>query len=140
MADVTLTQPEEVVTPTEVSAHEAAVAEGATQVHQDRARDAAEKAEEAADLALSAAKHNIENAAEVADASEKAQGAAASASISAETVMEALHAQTSAIAALAERLDKPTQQAGPPAEASGRRPPADKTPKAPKRGSWYYGR
>jgi hypothetical protein len=115
-------------TPAEVSAHEAAVAEGASDVHAALAEESAAEAREAAEIALSAAQANIESGQAVAEATESAQAAAGEATISAKMVMEALDAQSAAISALAEQFaaERKSQNAPPPGE--GKRAPSDRQP------------
>jgi hypothetical protein len=86
------------------SAHQAAVAEGATGVQTDLAQEAADQATAAAEIALGAAEANIAAGAVVESAVATADGAAAVATVSAEMVQEALAAQTAAIHALTEEL------------------------------------
>ena len=110
----------------EQSAHEAAVAEGATAVHTENAQEAAAEAQAAAAVALAAAEANIESGAAVEQAAEQAGSSAAVASVSAEMVHEALTAQTAAINALAEEL-KAARTAG-PKEDKPPKPAADRAP------------
>src|SRR5487761_766525 len=105
---------EAVVTPAEQSAHEAAVAEGATAVHGEIAAQAAEEAKEAASIALDAAQQ---------------------ATVSAEMVHDALAAQTAAITALTEELRNSRKQA--PQEGPAKKPPGDRPP-GERRTHGYY--
>jgi hypothetical protein len=137
MADVLVEGDQEAVTPAEQSAHEAAVAEGATAVQAESAAEAAEEAKLAAEVALDAARVNVESGATVAEATAQAQGAAESATVSAEMVMDALAAQGAAIAALTEEF-KNSRKTAAPAEkpaASHDRPPSGE---AKKRSHWYF--
>lgn len=111
----------EVTTPAEASAHEAAVAEGATAVQAEQATEAAEEAKAAAEVALDAAKVNVESGAAVEQAAERAEGSAAAASVSLETIHEALTAQGKAIEALTAELKAGRKQA-PPAESKSTPP------------------
>lgn len=126
---------EAVVTPAEQSAHEAAVAEGATAVHGEIAAQAAEEAKEAASIALDAAKANMDAALPVAAATEQAQAAAQQATVSAEMVHDALAAQTAAITALTEELRNSRKQA--PQEGPAKKPPGDRPP-GERRTHGYY--
>lgn len=91
---------------TEIAAHDTAVAEGAVAVMAQDTQEAASQAKGAAEAALSAAASNIESGEEAVEASVVAQGAAATAQISAEMVHEALLAQTAAIAALVTEIQE----------------------------------
>lgn len=115
------------ISPAEQSAHEAAVAEGATAVNAALATEAAAEAKAAAETALEAAAANIESGMAVEAAVEQANTAGASAAVSAEMVHEALLAQTSAINALTEELRSSRKASAPPAEV-GRRSRPDREP------------
>jgi hypothetical protein len=92
------------VTPAEVSAHTAAVAEGMTAVQAADAAESAAEAQAAAEVALAAAEENARTAEGVIEATVKAEESAAGAAISAEMVMDALKAQSAAINELREEL------------------------------------
>ena len=92
------------VTPAEISAHTAAVAEGMTAVQAADAAESAEQAQAAAEVALLAAEENAKTAEAVIEATAQAETSAAAAGISAEMVMDALKAQTTAINELREEL------------------------------------
>lgn len=118
------------------SAHEAAVAEGASAVQAEAAETAADEAKAAAEVALQAAQVNVETATGVAEATASAEASAAQATVSAEMVMDALNAQGAAIASLAEELKASRKQAVPAEKAS--RPAPDQAP-AKSSKHWYYG-
>lgn len=128
MAEVIVSgEDEQVITPVEQSAHEAAVAEGASAVQAQAAAVAAEEAKAAAEVALSAAQANIESGQAVEAAVEQANAAGASASVSAEMVHDALKAQTAAISALTEELRADRKNNSPVPGNSGR-PKPDREP------------
>lgn len=89
----------------EQAAHDAAVAEGASAVHQQAAEGAAADAEAAAQLAAEAAQVNLQTAESVVEAAASAEASAEAAGGSEDRVMQALAAQTSAITALTEQLN-----------------------------------
>lgn len=114
------------ITPAEVSAHTAAVAEGMTAVQAADAAGSAEQAQAAAEVALLAAEENAKTAEAVIEATAQAETSAAGAAISAEMVMDALKAQTAAITTLAEEL-KASRKAAVP-DGPPKRPAPDVTP------------
>lgn len=129
MPDVTVMENEDTEpTTAEQSAHEAAVAEGATAVQAAVAEEAAAEAQAAAELALDAAKANIETAEGVAEAVAQAQGDAAKASVSAEMVHEALLAQTRAIEELTTELRASRKAASDVSQSKPRSRPSDESP------------
>lgn len=119
-------QDEPAITPAEVSAHTAAVAEGMTAVQAESAAESAEAAEAAAELALEAARANAETAGAVIEATTVAEGNAEAAKLSAEMVMEALAAQTKSIELLTEEL-RASRKAAAPADKPAR-PAPDREP------------
>jgi len=92
------------VTPAEVSAHTAAVAEGMTAVQAAGAAESAAEAKAAAEVALEAAEANAANAEAVIEAQASAETSAEAAGVTAEMLMDALKAQTAVIAELREEL------------------------------------
>ena len=92
------------VTPAEVSAHTAAVAEGMTAVQAADAAESAAEAQAAAEVALLAAEENAKTAEAVIEATAQAETSAAGAGISAEMVMDALKAQTAILTEVREEL------------------------------------
>lgn len=113
------------VTPAEVSAHSAAVAEGMTAVQAADAAESAAEAQAAAEVALEAAQANAQTAEAVIEATTMAEGNAQAAQLSAEMVMDALAAQTQAISTLAEEL-RASRKAAAPVEKPSRS--ADREP------------
>jgi hypothetical protein len=111
----------------EASAHEAAVAEGATAVIAANAEQSAAEAAAAAEVALAAADANIASAGTVVQAAEQATQSAAQAGVNAEMVHEALLAQTRAINELTAELQASRKAAAPPQERPSR-PAADREP------------
>ena len=116
----------------ELSAHEAAVAEGATAVQAASAAESADEAKAAAEIALQAAQANAASSAVAEEAAAAASQSAAQAGVSLEMIHEALTAQGSAIEALTAELkasrrqetkpDKPQSTPAPDREpASGTR-------------------
>ena len=95
---------ETAVTPAEVSAHTAAVAEGMTAVQAADAAESAAEAQAAAEVALLAAEENAKTAEAVIEATAQAETSAAAAGISAEMVMDALKAQTAILTEVREEL------------------------------------
>jgi hypothetical protein len=124
VADVVVSESEAPdVGTAELSAHAAAVAEGASAVQAGQAAEAAEEAKAAAEVALSAAQANVEAGLAVEQATASAEASAQQATVSAEMVMEALSAQGAAIAALAEELKASRKQPAPPASKGRGRSP-----------------
>jgi hypothetical protein len=117
-------------TTAELSAHEAAVAEGATAVNAALAVEAAGEAKDAAELALAAAQANVETGLAVADGVQSAQASADVATVSAQMVHEALTAQTAAISALTEELKASRKSARPAPDGGGGRPEPDHEPES----------
>lgn len=127
MAEVVVSESEAPDTGTaELSAHAAAVAEGATAVQAELAAEAAGEAKAAAEVALGAAAANMEAGLAVEQATVTAEGAAQQATVSAEMVHEALQAQTAAITALTEQMAADRKAAAPP--EGKRRAPRDREP------------
>jgi fused signal recognition particle receptor len=129
---------EEAPTTAEVSAHEAAVAEGATAVQAELAAEAADEAKVAAEVALAAAQENAETVEGTIEATVAAQGAAEMSQAFAEEIRDAMKAQGQAITALTEELAASRRAAAAPADRSSRKRSADGEPSARKR-HWYYG-
>lgn len=115
--------------PAVESAHAAAVAEGAAEVHTEQAEQASGEAKAAAEVALSAAAANMETAMQVAEATEVAQSSAQEAASYAAMIQEALAAQTGAINALAEELRASRKSAVP--EGKPARTAPDREPSGP---------
>jgi hypothetical protein len=129
MPDVTVETDDDAGAGTaEQSAHEAAVAEGATAVQAAIAAESAQEAKEAAELALAAAAANVEAGSAVEAGVESAQAAAGEATVSAQMVHEALSAQTSAITALTEELRNSRKQQAAPSPETRKSPPPDRAP------------
>lgn len=126
---------EAAVTPAEVSAHSAAVAEGMTAVQAADAAESADEAKIAAEVALEAAEMNAKTAEAVIEAEARAETAAESAMISAESVMEALKAQSAEIKILAEEL-RASRKAAAPSDAPKRQAP-DHEPGGGNRGATW---
>ena len=114
------------VTPAEVSAHTAAVAEGMTAVQAADAAGSAAQAEAAAEVALLAAEENAKTAEAVIEATAQAETSAAAAGISAEMVMDALKAQTAILTEVREELkaSRRAEHPGAPKRAAPDREPA----------------
>jgi hypothetical protein len=110
------------VTPAEVSAHTAAVAEGMTAVQAADAAESAAAAAAAAEVALLAAEENAKTAETVIEATAQAETSAAAAGISAEMVMDALKAQTAILTEVREEL-KASRKAAMPADPPRRAAP-----------------
>lgn len=110
------------VTPAELSAHTAAVAEGMTAVQAADAAESAAEAQAAAEVALLAAEENAKTAEAVIQAQTDAANSAISSSVSAEMVMDALKAQTTILAEVREEL-KASRRAAAPAEPARRSAP-----------------
>lgn len=117
----------EAASPAEASAHEAAVAEGATMVQAASAEEAAAEASAAAEVALAAAEANIQAGDTVVQAAEQATQSAAQAGVNAEMVHEALLAQTRAISELTAELQA-SRKAQAPAQDKPRRAAPDREP------------
>ncbi len=123
------------------SAHDAAVAEGAAEVHEEQAEEHADEARAAAEVAASAAQANIESVGQAAEAAEVATGAAEIATEAESRIVEAVQAQSAVIQSLVDEL-----RAG--REAATAKPPtpekpaktADKPPERRGFGHRYYGR
>lgn len=120
----------------EESAHQAAVAEGATAVQAELAAEAAEEAKAAAEVALGAAQANIDSGMAVEGATASAEAAAAQATVSAEMVHDALAAQTAAINTLAEELKASRKASAPPGDGKSGTTPSDRAP-APREHPYY---
>lgn len=114
------------VTPAEVSAHTAAVAEGMTAVLEQNAEASAEEARAAAAVALEAAEQNAKVAEAVIEASAGAEAGAETAQAYSDVVLEALKAQTQAFSTLAEEMKASRKATAAPAEP--RRPAPDREP------------
>lgn len=109
--------------PAEASAHEAAVAEGATAVIAANAQESAAEASAAAEVALAAAEANIASSDTVVQAAEQATQSAAQAGVNAEMVHEALLAQTRAITELTAELQASRKAQAPPQDKPRRAAP-----------------
>jgi hypothetical protein len=125
-------------TTAEASAHEAAVAEGATAVQAELAAQAAEEAKAAAEIALAGASESVQIALDVEEQTSRAEGAAQTSAVSAEMVHEALLAQTRAIETLAAEI-KASRSAAAREGKPRRREAPDREPGS-SAGHWYYGR
>jgi hypothetical protein len=117
----------------EASAHEAAVAEGATAVIAANAEQSAAEAAAAAEVALAAADANIASADTVVQAAEQATQSAAQAGVNAEMVHEALLAQTRAIAELTAELQASRKAQAAPQDKPARAAPDRKPDSGGKR-------
>ncbi len=129
MPDTLVVEGDEAAAPAgtaEASAHTAAVAEGMTAVQAADAAESAAEAQAAAEVALLAAEENAKTAEAVIEATAVAEANAAGAAVSAEMVMDALKAQTSAIELLAEELRASRKAAAPVEKPS--RPSPDREP------------
>lgn len=113
-------------TTAEQSAHEAAVAEGATAVQAVSAAESAEEAKAAAEVALSAAEANIASGAMAEEAAAEAAQSAAQAGVSLEMIHEILQAQGTAIEALTAELKASRKEAAPATAAKS--PSPDREP------------
>jgi hypothetical protein len=121
----------------EQAAHDAAVAEGASMVHEQQAAEHAAEAEAAADAALAAAEANAAVVEQISQAAATAEASATDAGYSRDAVLEALAAQTTALNSLTEEL-RAGRKAAEPAKDKPKSTP-DKPPARERKGSWYYG-
>lgn len=123
----------------EGAAHEAAVAQGAAQAHEEQAADHAERAELAASEAAAAVDGTTGAAMDAQTAAAEARDAASAATAAALAVAEGSQALASAISSFTEEMK--ASQVKEPAESKTAAPKADKPPaKAKKRlGSRYFG-
>lgn len=122
------------------SAHDAAVSEGAAEVHEEQAEEHAAEAAAAAEVAAQAAQANIAAVGEAAEAAEVATSAAA-VSVEAESrIVEAVQAQSAVIQSLVDELRAGRESAA--AQPTPEKPPktADKPPAKRGFGHRYYGR
>lgn len=128
---------------TEESAHAAAVSEGAAEVRQEQAAEAAAEAEQAAEVATEAAAINIATAEGTAEAAAVAEDSANEAGAARDAVLEALNAQTIALSSLTEELRASREQStASPTPAKPKKAKADRPPAEGKSGfrARYYGR
>lgn len=121
------------------SQHDAAVAEGAAEVHAEQAEEAAEEAEVAAAVAQAAAAENMAAAEAVVEAAASAEGHAAVAGVASDAVLNALEAQTAAINRLVDTME--TQAAAAKTPEPVAKPKPDTPPAKARRGfgARYYG-
>lgn len=119
------------------SEHDAAVSQGAAEVHADQAADAAAQAEAAAAMADAAAEANLATAEDAAAAAAQAGQSAATAGALTDAIAAALEGQTAAINSLVEEMR--ANRTAPPAPPKRSR--KDRSP-APEGGNqrshWYY--
>lgn len=121
------------------SAHDAAVAEGAAEVHEEQAEEHADEARAAAEVAAQAAQANIAAVGEASEAAEVATSAATVAADAESRVVEAIQAQSAVIQSLLDEVRASREAAA--------RPVPEKTPSKPDKpparkgfGHRYYGR
>ena len=95
------------------AAHDAATAEGGARVREEIAAEHAEEAQVAAAVALEVAKENAETAQAVIETGERAELAASTAEEHSKLILEALNAQSSAIAALSEQFAQARESQAP---------------------------
>jgi hypothetical protein len=138
MSEVTVEVPDAGEGPTE-SQHDAAVAEGAAEVHAEQAEEAADEAEVAAAIAQAAAAENMATAEAVVEAAASAEGHAAVAGVAADGVLSALEAQTAAINRLVDTMEAQAAKAATPEPKPKSTP--DTPPSRSRRGfgARYYG-
>jgi hypothetical protein len=122
------------------SAHDAAVAEGAAEVHEEHAEESADEARAAAEVAASAAQANIEAVGMAAEAAQAAEGAAGVAVEAESRVVEAIQAQSAVIASLVDELKASREAAASKPEPDKPTKTADKPPSKRGLGHRYYGR
>lgn len=117
-------------------------AEGAAEVHKDEAADQAQRAEDAASIAITAVDQNMSIAESAADNAARAEEAAAVTEISNSVVLEALQENTATVRSLLDELQagREAKSAAPPAEPKEKKPTAERQPKQKKRfGARYQG-
>lgn len=118
------------VTPEESSAHEAAVAEGATAVHEQNAEQASSEAKAGAEVALASAAATIEAAESAGASAERAEAAAEQSAVTLEMMHQTLVAQGEAISALTKELKASRKTVPEPASDTGGQehdePPGDR--------------
>lgn len=138
MSEVTVEVPDGGDSSVEASQHDAAVAEGAAEVHAEQAEEAADEAEVAAAVAQAAAAENMAAAESVVEAAASAEVSADVSNMAAEGVVTALQAQTAAINRLVDTME--AQTAKPPVDKPVKQTP-DKPPAKSRRGfgAKYYG-
>ena len=137
MADVVITDTEdEGEGLDDQAAHEAAVAQGAAQVHEEQAQQHATEADAAAEQAAAAAQATEQIAAASAEQTQQAEDAATAAILANEGIQQALAAQAAAIAALTEEIRASRTPAAPVEQEVAKAPD---TEPAPRKRHWYYG-
>jgi hypothetical protein len=122
--------------------HDASMAAGAAEVHQENAAEAAQEAEAAAETAVAAAVANSESIGAAESAALRAEDSAAAAATGAEAVAQAISAQTAVLESLLSKLETPPAQDSGPAEKTPVKKTTDRAPAESKkrRGGWYYGK
>lgn len=139
MADVIVREDEDAEIEDQ-AAHDAAVSEGAAEVHEEHAEESADEARAAAEAAAMAAQANIEAVGQAAEAAEVAEGAAGVAVEAESRVVEAVQAQSAVIQSLVDELRASREAAAttPQPETPAKTP--DKPPSRKGFGHRYYGR
>lgn len=139
MADVIVREDEDTDLEDQ-AAHDAAVSEGAAEVHEEQAEEHADEARAAAEVAAQAAQANIEAVGQAAEAAAVAEGAAEVATDAESRVVEAIQAQSAVIASLVDELraGREAAQAKPQPDKPAKT--ADKPPARRGFGQRYYGR
>ena len=117
------------------AAHDAAVALGAAEVHEEAAEDAAGDAQASAEMAAMAAQAAGEGVAEAVEAASTAEAAAGVTVAALDGIQAAIEAQTATLGMLAEELRESRAAQAPPEEV---KEPPDNAPSEPTHG--YYGR
>lgn len=121
------------------SAHDAAVAEGAAEVHEEQAEEHAAEAAAAAEVAAQAAQANIAAVGEAAEAAEVATSAATIAAEAESRIVEAVQAQSAMIQSLVDELRAGRESAAATPTPEKPSKTADKPPKRRGLGHRYYG-
>jgi len=118
------------------SAHDAAVAEGASEAHATLADNAASEAREAAAASLEAARAAAEATAAANESADRAENSSLQAGVSLDVINQALVAQGEAISALTAALREGHKTDTAPAATAPSAPAADVKPS---KRHWYYG-
>jgi len=125
----------------ELAGHEASMAAGAAEVHEESAEEAAAEAEAAAATAAEAA---MVNAASVGAAESAAASAAESAAVAdtgAQAIAQALQAQTAVLESFMSELRESRQGSALPEKKTPVKQTTDRSPSGKqRRGGWYYGK
>jgi len=126
----------------ELAGHEASMAAGAAEVHEEGAEEAAAEAEAAASVAAEAAAVNAASVGAAESASASAAESAGAAESAAQGVVQALEAQTAVLQSFMSELRD--SRAGAETFPEGKPPVKKKADRAPaqkgRRGGWYYGK